>query len=123
MDAVLTQVAAVRDKTSLFLRMDSFPPMSNITTDWRDLNPYEADFGFGKPYAFRHPFDRVTNGFIIVYPERKNGGPAGEDEGNEILIGFEKKIVKDLLEDPEWSKFFEFRGFDGEEQGQLVNGL
>jgi hypothetical protein len=123
MDAVLTQVAAVRDKTSLFLRMDSFPPMSNITTDWRDSNPYEADFGFGKPYAFRHPFVRVTNGFIIVYPERKNGGPAGEDEGNEILIGFEKKIVKDLLEDPEWSKFFEFRGVDGEEQGQLVNGL
>ncbi|PGH18373.1 hypothetical protein AJ79_00439 [Helicocarpus griseus UAMH5409] len=115
MDAVLTQVAAVRDKTTLFLRMDGFPPLSNITTDWRDSKPYEADFGFGRPYAFRHPFDTVTNGYIIIYPTRINGGPAGEDEGNEILIGFEKAIAKNLIEDPEWNKYFEFRGVDGED--------
>jgi hypothetical protein len=112
MDGTLTQIAAVSDKTSLFLRMDSFPPMSNITTDWRDSKPYDADFGFAKPYAFRHPFDTVTNGYIIIYPTRINGGPAGSDEGNEILIGFEKEIAKDLMDDPEWNEYFEFRGFE-----------
>jgi hypothetical protein len=115
MKATLAQVAAVRDKTTLFLRMDSFPPMSNITTDWRDSKPYDADFGFSTPYAFRHPFDTATNGYIIIYPARKNGAPAGEDEGNEILIGFEKELANDLIEDPEWNKYFEFRGFDGED--------
>ena len=115
MNATLEAVAAVRDKTALMLRMDGFPPMSNITTDWRESKPYDADFGFGKPYAFRHPFSTVSNGYIIVYPRRKQGGPAGEDEGNEILIGFEKDATKDLLEDPEWNKYFDFRGVDGEE--------
>ncbi|EMR64464.1 putative acyl transferase protein [Eutypa lata UCREL1] len=116
LDVMLTQVAAVRDKTTLFLRMDSFPPLSNITTDWRDSKPYDADFGFGRPYAFRHPFDTVTNGYVIIYPERTHGGPAGPDEGNEILIGFEKEATESLLGDPEWNGFFEFRGVDGEEK-------
>ena len=110
MDATISQVVAVRDKTTLFLRMDGFPPLSNITTDWRESNPYDADFGFGKPNAFRHPFEMVTTGYIITYPARKNGGPAGEDEGVEVLIGFEKEISKNLLDDPEWNKYFEFRG-------------
>lgn len=114
---MLTQVAAVRDKTTLFLRMDSFPPLSNITTDWRDSKPYDAGFGFGRPYAFRHPFDTVTNGYVIIYPERTHGGPAGPDEGNEILIGFEKEATESMLGDPEWNGFFEFRGVDGEEKG------
>ncbi|KAH9995933.1 transferase family-domain-containing protein [Xylariaceae sp. FL0662B] len=121
LDASLAQVAAVRDKTSLFLRMDSFPPMSNIATDWRDSKPYDADFGFGKPYAFRHPFEMVTNGYIIIYPERKNGGPAGADEGNEILIGLEKDASKSLLEDPDWNKYFEFRGVDGMDKGDAAH--
>ncbi|KAK6220651.1 hypothetical protein LQW54_002096 [Pestalotiopsis sp. IQ-011] len=115
LNATLTQIAAIRDKTSLFLRMDSFPPMSNITTDWRDSNPYDADFGFAKPYAFSHPFDTASNGYIIIYPTRQIGAPAGEDEGNEILIGFEKELTKGLLEDYEWNKYFEFRGYDGVE--------
>ncbi|KAK2790359.1 hypothetical protein FQN52_005627 [Onygenales sp. PD_12] len=125
MDAALTQVAAVRDKTTLFLRMDGFPPMSNITTDWRDSKPFDADFGFAHPYGFRHPFDTVTNGYIIIYPTRTNGGPAGADEGNEILLGVEKAIVQDLLDDPEWNGYFEFRGVDGEvikEDGVKANG-
>ena len=111
---MLTAVAAVRDKTALFLRTDGFPPMSNITVDWRESKPYDADFGFGQPYALRQPFSIVTNGLTVVYPERKNGGPAGADEGNEILIAVEKEATEGLLEDPEWNRYFEFRGVDGE---------
>ncbi|KAF7536761.1 hypothetical protein G7054_g4301 [Neopestalotiopsis clavispora] len=112
LEAVITQIAAVRDKTSLFTRLDCFPPMSNLVSDWRDSKPYGADFGFAKPYAFRHPFDTGTNGFILIYPARIVGGPAGEDEGNEIQIGLEKELTQDLLDDPEWNRYFEFRGFD-----------
>lgn len=111
---MLTQIVSIKNKTSLNRRMDSYPPLSNITTDWRESNPYGADFGFGKPYAFRHPFDTVGNGYIIVYPQRQNGGPAGEDEGNEILISLEKAVVQNLLEDAEWSEYFDFRGTDSE---------
>lgn len=115
MDATISQIVAVRDKTTLSMRLDAFPPLSNITADWRDSKPYEADFGFAKPYVFRHPFDRVTNGYIVIYPTRTIGGPAGSDEGNEILIGFEKDLTKSLLEDPEWNEYFEFRGVDRED--------
>ncbi|KAG9255119.1 uncharacterized protein F5Z01DRAFT_75111 [Emericellopsis atlantica] len=112
--AGLADIAPIRDKTTLFLRTDSFPPMSNFTTEWRDTAPCDADFGFATPYAFRFPFDTVTAGLTVVYPVRKNG-PAGDDEGNEFSIGFEKELSKGLIEDPEWNKFFEFRGIDAEE--------
>ncbi|KAK7432094.1 hypothetical protein QQZ08_001384 [Neonectria magnoliae] len=117
LDAMLTAIAPIRDKTTLFLRTDSFPPMSNFTTEWRDTRPCEADFGFAKPHAFRFPFDTVTAGLTVVYPVRTNSAPAGDDEGNEFSIGFEKEIAKDLIEDPEWNKYFECRGVDAEEKG------
>ncbi|KAF4470314.1 acyl transferase [Fusarium albosuccineum] len=116
LDTALSGIAAVRDKTTLFLRTDSFPPMSNFTTEWRDTRPCEADFGFAKPHAFRFPFDTVTPGLTVVHPVRTNDAPAGEDEGNEFSIGFEKEIADDLLQDPEWTKYFEFRGIDAEEK-------
>lgn len=116
MNAALAAIAPIRDKTTLFLRTDSFPPMSNFTTEWRDTAPCDADFGFATPHGFRFPFDTVTAGLTVVYPVRKNG-PAGDDEGNEFSIGFEKELAKDLIEDPEWNKFFEFRGVDAEEGG------
>ncbi|KAL4999860.1 hypothetical protein BDV10DRAFT_200515 [Aspergillus recurvatus] len=118
LDTALSAIAPVRDKTALFLRTDSFPPMSNITTDWRDTRPCDADFGFGKPYAFRFPFDTVTAGLTVVYPVRTNNAPAGEDEGNEFCIGFEKELARALIEDPEWNKYFEFRGVDAEEKAE-----
>lgn len=89
--------------------------MSNITTDWRDTRPCDADFGFGKPHAFRFPFDTVTAGMTVVYPVRTNNPPAGEDEGNEFSIGFERELARGLIEDPEWNRYFEFRGVDAEE--------
>ncbi|KAL4737601.1 hypothetical protein BDV11DRAFT_206611 [Aspergillus similis] len=116
LDTALSAIAPVRDKTALFLRTDSFPPMSNFTTDWRDARPCDADFGFGKPHAFRFPLNTATNGLLVVYPVRTNNAPAGEDEGNEFCIGFEKELARALIEDPEWTRYFEFRGVDTEEQ-------
>lgn len=115
LDIALSAIAPIRDKTALFLRTDSFPPMSNITTDWRDTRPGEADFGFGKPHAFRFPFDTVTPGLAVVYPVRTNNPPAGEDEGHEFSIGFERELAAGLIEDPEWNRYFEYRGVDAEE--------
>lgn len=75
--------------------------MSNITTEWRDTRPCRADFGFASPHAMRHPFDTVTAGMTVVYPTRETGAPAGEDEGNEFSIGFERELARGLIEDPE----------------------
>ena len=102
--------------TALFLRTDSFPPMSNIITEWRDARACEADFGFAKPHCFRLPIEFVTPGLTFVYPARSVNPPSGDDEGVEFSIGVEKEIAQDLIEDPEWSQFFEFRGIDGEEK-------
>ncbi|SPO06748.1 related to Tri201 - trichothecene 3-O-acetyltransferase [Cephalotrichum gorgonifer] len=111
LSAALTAIAPIRDKTSLFLRTDSFPPMSNFTTDWRDARPCDADFGFGQPHAFRFPFDTVTPGLAVVYPARAGGSP---DEGVEFSVAFETELIEGLVGDPEWSRFFEFRGVDAE---------
>lgn len=115
LDTALDAIAPIRDKTTLFLRVDSWPPLSNCTTDWRDAEACAADFGFARPHAFRFPFDTVTAGMSVVYPPRLNGAPAGEDEGCEFSIGFEKELAEGLVRDPEWSRFFEFRGLDAEE--------
>ncbi|KAK2603174.1 hypothetical protein N8I77_009652 [Diaporthe amygdali] len=113
LDKTLDAIAPVRDKSVLYLRCDSFAPMYNFTTDWRDSNIAGADFGFAKPYAFRHPMDFVTPGLQIVYPPLSND--PGSDEGPELCVGFEKELTKDLIEDAEWSKYFEFRGIDAED--------
>lgn len=114
LDKILDAVAPVRDKSTLYLRCDSFAPMYNFTTDWRDADIAGANFGFAKPHAFRLPMDHVTPGLQVVYPPRSND--PGSDEGPEFLIGFEKELTQGLLEDPEWSKYFEFRGIDAEEE-------
>ncbi|KAK3987517.1 hypothetical protein QBC44DRAFT_372032 [Cladorrhinum sp. PSN332] len=113
LSAALSGIARIKDKTSLFLRTDSFPPLSNFVTDWRDTEPCEADFGFGKPAAMRFPFDTVTAGLAVVYPVRNTGR---EDEGSEFSIAVEKEIKQGLLEDEEWNRWFEFRGVDAEDQ-------
>jgi len=118
LDVALSAIAPIRDKTTLFLRTDSFPPMSNFTTEWRDTKPCDADFGFARPYAMRFPFDTVTAGLTTVYPVRTHGAPAGADEGNEFSIGFEKELAEDLINDPEWNKYFEFRGVDAEDSAR-----
>ncbi|KAI2604052.1 acyltransferase [Hypoxylon fragiforme] len=110
LNKALDAVAPIRDKVGLIIRIDSLPPMTLIMTDWRDTEIYEADFGFGKPRGFRHLFaTKVDEGLVIIYPPRPTGNP---DEGWEFMIPYEKQLVKPLIEDPEFSKFFEFRGFE-----------
>lgn len=93
----LSAIAPVRHKTTLSLRTDSFPPMSNFTTEWRNTRPCQAYFGF--------PFNTVTAGLTVIYPVRINGASTGNDEGNEFSIGFEKELAQSLMEDPEWNQY------------------
>lgn len=113
LDGALQMLAPIRNKADLSVRVNSFPPMSLAITDWRDADVCTADFGFAKPTAFRHLSDTVTEGLVVVYPPHK--GPAGDDEGIELQVAFEKELVQQLANDPEWSKYFEFRGVDAEE--------
>lgn len=108
----LRKVEPVRNKEDLSVRVDSFPPMTFVITDWREADICTADFGFARPTAFRHLFDTVAEGLAIVYPP--HDGPAGDDEGIELQVTFERELVTRLLDDPEWNIYFEFRGVDAE---------
>ncbi|KAH0430613.1 acyl transferase [Colletotrichum camelliae] len=109
----LQMLAPIRNKADLSVRVNSSPPMTVAMTDWRDADVRSADFGFGKPGAFRHLLDTMAEGLVIVYPPHR--GPAGEEEGIELQFAFEKELVQQLVDDPEWNKYFEFRGVDAEE--------
>ncbi|KAL2153582.1 hypothetical protein VTH82DRAFT_4737 [Thermothelomyces myriococcoides] len=113
LDKALDWVATVRDRSSLNIRIDSYPPMSVLQTDHRDANIVSADFGFARPLTYRHLLDRVTEGAIIIYPPRSND-PAS-DEGPEFSIAYEKHLAQDLINDAEFAKFFEYRGVDAED--------
>lgn len=109
LEKALEMIASIRDKASLFIRINSFPPMTLATTDWRETRICEADFGFGRPKAFRHLFDSGNEGLIIVYPPRNTSNP---DEGCEFVISLEKAIAAQVIEDPELKQYFEFRGIE-----------
>ncbi|KAI5922433.1 hypothetical protein F4810DRAFT_721028 [Camillea tinctor] len=99
-DALTRAIAPIRDKIALLRRADSYPPMTTFPAS-----------------ALQNPtVSAVTNNLIIVYPPRTDNPPAGEDEGNEFNIAIEKEITDDLLEDPEWNRYFEFRGVDVDEK-------
>lgn len=115
LDAALAMLAPVRDKTCLFTRVNSFPPLTVATTDWRDTRICDADFGFARPCAYRHFFDDVTEGLILIYPPRASGSP---DEGCEFVLTVENDIVEPLLADEELTKYFEYRGFEVNNTGK-----
>ncbi|GKT39834.1 uncharacterized protein ColSpa_00015 [Colletotrichum spaethianum] len=94
-------LAPIRNKGDLSIRVNSFPPISLVLTDWRDADVCTADFGFAKPTTFRHLFDTVTEGMTIVYPT--HNGPAGSDEGIGLQVTFEKEPLQQLVDDPEWN--------------------
>lgn len=116
LDNALDMVAPIRDKSSLHVAMNSYPRMTILTTDWRKTRICEADFGFGRPKAFRHLFDTVTEGLIIVYPPRNTSNP---DEGCELAIAVEKELIDQVVGDPELKEFFEFRGVEAEEAVEI----
>ncbi|KAL4792604.1 transferase [Aspergillus venezuelensis] len=118
LDATLTMVSMVRDKSALNFRIDSQPPMSIIMTDHRDASITAADFGFGRPITYRHLLDCVTNGVIVVYPPRATDGDG--DEGCEFSIFYERDLARTLIEDVEFGEFFEFRGVDAEDAASLI---
>ncbi|KAM0542102.1 hypothetical protein ACHAPJ_012965 [Fusarium lateritium] len=115
LNLVLKRVANVRNKQELSINLESFPPMSLLTSDWRKSNFCALDFGFGSPTAHRHLFGGVPLCQVVVYPPRV--GPAGDDEGIEIQLTFETELMSKLINDPEWSGYFEFRGIDAWEKG------
>ncbi|KAK3292085.1 transferase [Chaetomium fimeti] len=111
LDKALAMLAPVRDKTCLFSRVDSFPPLTVVITDWRLAAVCEkADFGFGRPSAFRHFLDAVSEGLITVYPPRMFGSDT--DEGCEFVVTMENEIVEAVLDDSDLKKYFEFRGYE-----------
>ncbi|KAK1657384.1 hypothetical protein BDP55DRAFT_699021 [Colletotrichum godetiae] len=117
--AMLSGIAHIRNKLTLYAGSDTFPPTTLLVTDWRDADPYTADFGFGCPSGFRCPWDSVTGGLVVIYPPRPAAvgeSPSGEDEGNEISLAVEKELVWDLLADPKWNRMFEFRGVEVEDE-------
>ncbi|KAI0172081.1 transferase [Hypoxylon sp. FL1284] len=111
-DAALEAVAPVRDKTVITGRLSSHPPLSLLTTDHRDANITAADFGFGRPETYRHFWGDISIGIMTTYPPRL--APPGSDEGCEFTIMYEKAFAQALIDDPEWSRYFEYRGIDDE---------
>jgi hypothetical protein len=110
LDQMLDMVAMVRDKSTLNVRIDAQPPLSILQTDHRDANITGANFGFASPITYRHLLDRVTNGVIVIYPPRTNA--SNPDEGCEFAIFYERDLAQTLIEDPEWNRYFEYRGID-----------
>lgn len=108
LDKRLEMVAAIRDKTNLFLRTDTFSPMSVMMTDWRSTNIAAADFGLARPTTFRHVSDNYTRCIVQVLPPR--AAAPDSDEGCEFVVTYEKDLAKTLIGDPEWNKYFEYRG-------------
>lgn len=109
----LEKLSRVRNQRDLSIRVDSLPPMSLLCTDWRSAVLCSFDFGFGKASAWRHLFGGVALSNVCVYGPRK--GPAGDDEGVEILLPLEIELSQKILSDPLWNEYFEFRGIDDSE--------
>ncbi|KAI1661084.1 transferase [Daldinia decipiens] len=112
LDKTLDIVALIRDKTALNARVDSHPPMSILQTDHRRANVAAADFGFGKPITYRHLWDDISVGVILIYPPRSTDPDS--DEGCEFAVMYEKNLAQTLIEDPEWNRYFEYRGVTAE---------
>ncbi|KAK8064660.1 acyltransferase [Apiospora phragmitis] len=109
---LLDLIAPVRDKRNISLRIDEKPPMSIFVTDHRPGDISGFDFGFGKPLTYRHMWgDLLTAGLILIYAPVQSG-KAGADEGCMFTVTMEKELVPVLCADPEWSRYFEYRGVD-----------
>ncbi|EAQ86689.1 hypothetical protein CHGG_07942 [Chaetomium globosum CBS 148.51] len=120
------QFHVLRDRTRAAADLHDLPALAVAVSDHReaaaligdsggrDEEGEGAEFGFGRPVAYRQLWGRVDVGLVIVYPAR--AGMLGEDEGLEFTIGYEKALAKELVEDEEFGKWFEYRGVDWEEE-------
>ncbi|KAH6620987.1 hypothetical protein B0J18DRAFT_398954 [Chaetomium sp. MPI-SDFR-AT-0129] len=122
LDGMLDQVAAIRQKRRATANLHAMPALAVMVSDHRAAGKLfngvngrghggegKVDFGFGEVVAYRQLWGRVDIGIVIIYPPRK------ENEGYEVSIGYEKVLAKELVEDEEWSRWFEFRGVDWED--------
>lgn len=105
----LQKLAHVRVE-DLSISVPTLPLMALYITDWRVAKVAKMDFGFGETMAHRHLFGDVQRAQAVLYPAHK--GPAGDDEGIELQVTFEAELVDQLVNDPQWSKYLEFRGVD-----------
>lgn len=103
-------LAPLRNKWTVHPRLDAIPPMSFVVTDWRKANMCDADFGFGRPVAFRQLSDIVIENMMTIYPPLELEGHP--DQGVEVMVPFERHAVDVLIGDPDMARFFEFRGFE-----------
>lgn len=110
----MRQFQRIKNKQDLSIHVDSFPPMSLLVSDWRYSDLCAMDFGFAAPTAFRHLFGGVPLSQAIVYPPHKDA--RGNFEGCEIQLTIETELIPTLLRDPDWSRFFEFRGVDASDE-------
>ncbi|KAL6704173.1 hypothetical protein ACN47E_008733 [Coniothyrium glycines] len=110
----LKQLSRIKNKQELSIHVDSFPPMSLLVSDWRYADMSTLDFGFAQPTAWRHLFGGVPLSQAIIYPPHK--GPSGDEEGCEVQFTVETEVVPQVLNDPDWSKYFEFRGVDASDE-------
>ncbi|KAL2213709.1 hypothetical protein CC79DRAFT_1327605 [Sarocladium strictum] len=112
-DNTLAMLAPIRNKASLYSRADSCPPLTFALTDWRCADVCPCDFGFGRPTAYRHLADTVSEHLCIIYPPRAASTTENAaDEGCEFAVAVEVEAVPSVLGDQELMDFFEFRGFE-----------
>ncbi|KAI0194579.1 transferase [Astrocystis sublimbata] len=114
LQTTLDAVAPLRDKSNLHVQLESFPPMSLAVTDWRDASVRSADFGFGRPVAFRQLADKVVSNMLIIYPQEST------EQGLEVVLPFEKHALDVLHHDQDLEKFFVFKGVEAS-CGQICN--
>ncbi|CAO2648460.1 Nn.00g077270.m01.CDS01 [Neocucurbitaria sp. VM-36] len=110
LDETMAKIGPIRDKATLDMPLDSLPPLSFTTTDWRNSKLCANDFGIGEPMAYRCLYKSVVENMIILYPPHK--GRKGADEGIEVMLPFETHATDMLIKDRDMRKFFEFRGIE-----------
>ncbi|KAH8711859.1 acyltransferase [Phaeosphaeriaceae sp. PMI808] len=110
LDETMAKVAPIRDKSKLDMPLDSLPPTSFTTTDWRSSDLCNNDFGIGEPVAYRCLYNTVVENMIILYPPHK--GYKARGGGIEVMIPIETHAIDMLMDDPDIKKFFDFKSIE-----------
>ncbi len=120
-ERMVDEFSRVKDKTSMFTDVHNLPALNVFLTDHRGVGMVEVDdsspgakFGFGKVVGYRHIWGRANAGVTVVYEPRAGG----EDEGIEITVAVETVVGRELVEDPEWTEWFEYRGVDWDQEAE-----